>query len=308
MPGLENIGITTVVATFQVIITTTTIKSVFAFVSIEAVIALATMQVVGVVVATQGVIVVCADAVSQGGECFSVKGIAVGLKGAIVTRFLCVLHEFLGKRCHVGVFAVSVAFSEQFAEIGEGFARFFCVYFVEEGSDTAVVQLQFAVLAHAEADGIEIGLEAGLEEQSVVEVIGKIGVGFFDGVEGVLCLCLGAVIEVGGIGAGEGVKNADFFMQSSFLFLIRIFNAKQRPDAGALNRTQFFELSRSERNGITFITTGLGKLLCRCCQYTFGGKAFVGTSPGAQELVAQRQLFFFGLRVGIGLQGSSNIG
>ena len=35
MPGLENIGITTVVATFQVIITTTAIKGVFAFVAIE---------------------------------------------------------------------------------------------------------------------------------------------------------------------------------------------------------------------------------------------------------------------------------
>ena len=234
--------------------------------------------------------------------------LAVRLKGAVTARLLHVLHEFLSKRCQVGVFAVGVAFSEQFAEIGEGFARFFCVYFVEEGSDTAVVQLQFAVLAHAEADGIEIGLEAGLEEQAVVEVVGKIGVGFFDGVEGVLCLCLGAVVEVGGIRAGEGIQDANFFMQGSFLFLIGIFNTEQRPDAGALNRTQFFELSRSERNGITFITTGLGKLLCRCCQYTFGGKAFIGASPGAQQLVAQRQLFFLGLCVGIGLQGGGDIG
>ena len=218
------------------------------------------------------------------------------------------MHEFLGKRCHVGVFAVGVAFGEQFAEVGKCLAGVLRVDFVEEGGDAAVVQLQFALFVHTEADGIEIGFEAGLEEQAVVEVVGKVGVGFFDGVESMLCLCLGAVIEVGGIGAGEGVKNAYFFMQSSFLFLIRIFNAKQRPDAGSLNRTQFFELSRSERNGITFITTGLGKLLCRCCQYTFGGKAFVGASPGAQQLVAQRQLFFLGLCVGIGLQGGGDIG
>ena len=122
---------------------------------------------------------------SQGGECFFTKGIAVSLKGTVIARFLRVLHEFLGKRCHIGVFAVCVAFGEQFAEIGEGFARFFCVYFVEEGSDTAVVQLQFAVLAHAEADGVEVGFEAGLKEQAIVEVIGKVGVGLFDGVESV---------------------------------------------------------------------------------------------------------------------------
>ena len=285
------------------------------------------MQVVGVAVAIQGIIAILANVVTHGTEYFFTQRIAmwregishgkqiffaqylaVRFKRAVIACLLRVLHEFLDKRCHVGVFAVGVAFSEQFAEIGEGFARFFRVNFVEEGSDTAVVQLQFAVLAHAEADGIEIGLEAGLEEQAVVEVIGKVGVGFFDGVESMLCLCLGAVIEVGGIGAGEGVKNADFFMQSSFLFLIWIFNAKQRPDAGALNRTQFFELFRSERNGITFITTGLGKLLCRCCQDAFGGKAFVGACPGAQELVAQCQLFFFGLRIGIGLQGGSDVG
>ena len=248
-------------------------EGVIAAIAIEGVVTSSATQVVSTVITAQGVIVVCAEAVSQGGECFFAKGIAVSLKGTVVTRILNVLHEFLGKRCNVGVFAVGVAFSEQFAEIGEGFAGIFRVNFVEEGGNAAVVQLQFAVLAHAEADGIEIGLEAGLEEQAVVEVIGKVGVGFFDGVDGVLCLCLGAVIEVGGIGAGEGIQDANFFMQSSFLFLIWIFNAKQRPDAGALNRTQFFELSRSERNGITFITTGLGKLLCRCCQYTFGGKA-----------------------------------
>ena len=256
MPGLEEVGIAAVVAAFHVIISATAIKSIFAIVTIvtiEPVITFATIQVVGAVVAAQGVIVVCADAVSQGGECFFAKGIAVSLKGTVIARFLRVLHEFFGKRCHVGVFAVGVAFSEQFAEIGEGFARFFCVYFVEEGSDTAVVQLQFAVLAHAEADGIEIGLEAGLEEQSVVEVIGKVGVGFFDGVDGVLCLCLGAVIEVGGIGAGEGIQDANFFMQGSFLFLIGIFYAKQRPDAGAFYSAQRIDFSWSERNHIALI-------------------------------------------------------
>ena len=227
------------------------------------------MQVVGVAVAIQGIIAILANVVTHGTEYFFTQRIAmwregishgkqiffaqylaVRFKRAVIACLLRVLHEFLDKRCHVGVFAVGVAFSEQFAEIGEGFARFFCVHFVKEGCDTAVVQLQFAVLVHAEADGVEVGFEAGLEEQAVVEVIGKVGVGFFNGVEGMLCLCLGAVIEVGGIGAGEGVKNADFFMQSSFLFLIRIFNAKQRPDAGAFYSAQCPDFSWCERNGI----------------------------------------------------------
>ena len=178
---------------------------------------------------------------------------AICLKGAVTARFLRVLHEFFGERCHIGIFAISVSFGEEFAEVGEGFAGVFRVNFVEEGGNAAVVQLQFAVLAHAEADGIEIGLEAGLEEQAVVEVVGKVGVGFFDGVEGMLCLCLGAVIEVGGIGAGEGIQDANFFMQGSFLFLIGIFYAKQRPDAGAFYSAQRMDFSWSERNRIALI-------------------------------------------------------
>ena len=137
-----------------------------------------------------------------------------------------VLHEFFGERCQVGVFAVGVAFGEQFAEVGECLAGIFRVHFVKEGCDTAVVQLQFALFIHAEADGVEVGFEAGLEEQAVVEVVGKIGVGFFDGVESVLRLSLGAVVEVGGIGAGEGVQNADFLAQRRFLFLLRVFDTK----------------------------------------------------------------------------------
>ena len=152
----------------QAVIAAISMEGVIAAIAIEGVVTSSATQVVSTVITAQGVIVVCADAVSQGGECFFAKGIAVSLKGTVIARFLRVLHEFLGKRCHVGVFAVGVAFSEQFAEIGEGFARFFCVHFVKEGCDTAVVQLQFAVLVHAEADGVEVGFEAGLEEQAVV--------------------------------------------------------------------------------------------------------------------------------------------
>ena len=162
------------------------------------------------------------------------------------------MHEFLGKRCHVGVFAVGVAFGEQFAEVGKCLAGVLRVDFVEEGGDAAVVQLQFALFVHTEADGIEIGFEAGLEEQAVVEVVGKVGVGFFDGVEGVLRLCLGAVVEVGGIGAGEGVEDGDFLAQCRFLFLLRVFDAKQRPYIGAFYRSQCIEFARCKRDGVAF--------------------------------------------------------
>ena len=129
-----------------------------------------------------------------------------------------ILHEFLGKRCHVGVFAVGVAFGEQFAEVGEGFAGVLRVDFVEEGGDAAVVQSQFARIIHAEADGIEVGFEAGLEEQAVVEVVGKVGVGFFYRINDVFRLPSGAIVEVGGVGTGEGVENGDFFAQCRFFF------------------------------------------------------------------------------------------
>ena len=176
------------VAAAQAVVTGITVNGVVAVMRPKGVITLAAMQVVGTVVALNVIVVIRTEAVSQGGECFFAKGIAVSLKGTVIARFLRVLHEFLGKRCHVGVFAVGVAFGEQFAEVSEGFAGIFRVNFVEEGSNTAVVQLQFAVLAHAKADGVEVGFEAGLEEQAVVEVVGKIGVGFFDGVNDMLRL------------------------------------------------------------------------------------------------------------------------
>ena len=106
-----------------------------------------------------------------------------------------VLHEFLGKRCQVGVAAVGVAFGEQFAEVGECLAGIFCVDFVKEGGDAAVVQLQFARIIHAEADGVEVGFEAGLEEQTVIEAIGQFVVSTVDGINNVFGLRFVEIIE-----------------------------------------------------------------------------------------------------------------
>ena len=136
------------------------------------------------------------------------------------------MHEFLGKRCHVGVFAVGVAFGKQFAEVGEGFAGVLRVDFVEEGGDAAVVQSQFARIIHGEADGIEVGFEAGLEEQAVVEVVGKVGVGFFYRINDVLRLLLRTIIEVRREGACKGVKDGNFLAKRSFLFLFWVFDTK----------------------------------------------------------------------------------
>ena len=136
------------------------------------------------------------------------------------------MHEFLGKRCHVGVFAVGVAFGKQFAEVGEGFAVVFRVNFVEEGGDAAVVQLQFAILAHTEADRVEVGFEAGLKEQAAVEVVGEVGVSFFYRINDVLRLLLRTIIEVRREGACKGVKDGNFLAKRSFLFLFWVFDTK----------------------------------------------------------------------------------
>ena len=251
------------------IITGTTIERVIASMAVKHIVTVATMQVVGVAVAIQGIIAILANVVpdgteyfftqriamrregiSQGKHIFLAQYLAVRLKRAVIVCLLRVLHEFFGERCQVGIFAIGVAFGEQFAEVGECLAGIFCVDFVKEGGDAAVVQLQFAFFVHAEADGVEVGFEAGLEEQAVVEVVGKVGVGFFDGVEGVLRLCLGAVVEVGGIGAGEGVEDGDFLAQCRFLFLLRVFDAKQRPDIRTFYRPQCLEFARCERDGV----------------------------------------------------------
>ena len=224
MSGTEKISVTLFMAAIQQVITRTAIKNIRTFTSIKAVItfvaikhivAIATTEgvvtgaavedvvptvtvqgivtvfagkIVGTLIAAQAVVAVAANAVSQGFQVLFAEDVSVLGESAVLSRFSGKLHELLGQWCHCSVFAVGVAFSEQFAEIGEGFAGVFRVNFVEEGGNAAVVQLQLAVLAHAEADGVEIGFEAGLEEQAVVEVIGKIGVGFFDGVDDMLRL------------------------------------------------------------------------------------------------------------------------
>ena len=224
MSGTEKISVTLFTAAVQQVITRTAIKNIRTFTSIKAVITFVAMKrilalvtienvvtgaavedvvptvtvqgivtvfagkIVGTLIAAQAVVAVAANAVSQGFQVLFAEDVSVLGESAVLSRFSGKLHELLGQWCHCSVFAVGVAFGEQFAEVGEGFAGIFRVNFVEEGSDTAVVQLQFAVLAHAEADGVEVGFEAGLEEQAVVEVVGKIGVGFFDGVDDMLRL------------------------------------------------------------------------------------------------------------------------
>ena len=66
--GAENINIAAKVATFHIVIAFTTIKDIFALIPIEAVIALVANQVIRAVIAAQGIVVVRAEAVSQGGE------------------------------------------------------------------------------------------------------------------------------------------------------------------------------------------------------------------------------------------------
>ena len=106
-----------------------------------------------------------------------------------------VLHEFLGKRCQVGVFAIGVAFSEQFAEIGEGFAGVFLVNFGEECGDVAVINTIFAFFTDTQAHGIKIGAQAGLEEQTVIEAIGQFVVSTVDGINNVFGLRFVEIIE-----------------------------------------------------------------------------------------------------------------
>ena len=176
------------IATTEGVVTGAAVEDVVPTVTVQGIVTVFAGKIVGTLIAAQAVVAVAANAVSQGFQVLFAEDVSVLGESAVLSRFSGKLHELLGQWCHCSVFAVGVAFSEQFAEIGEGFAGVFRVNFVEEGGDTAVVQLQLAVLAHAKADGVEVGFEAGLEEQAVVEVVGKIGVGFFDGVDDMLRL------------------------------------------------------------------------------------------------------------------------
>ena len=176
------------IATTEGVVTGAAVEDVVPTVTVQGIVTVFAGKIVGTLIAAQAVVAVAANAVSQGFQVLFAEDVSVLGESAVLSRFSGKLHELLGQWCHCSVFAVGVAFGEQFAEVGEGFAGIFRVNFVEEGGNAAVVQLQLAILAHAEADGVEVGFEAGLEEQAVVEVVGKIGVGFFDGVDDMLCL------------------------------------------------------------------------------------------------------------------------
>ena len=188
MTRAEEVGVALVVTAIEPVVAGTTVENVVATVTVQGIVTRTTGKIVGTLIAAQAVVAVAANAVSQGFQVLFAEDVGVLGEGAVLLRFGGKLHELLGQRCHCDVFTVGVAFSEQFAEIGEGFAGIFCVYFVEEGGNAAVVQLQFAFFVHAEADGVEVGFEAGLEEQAVVEIVGEVDVGFFDGVNDMLRL------------------------------------------------------------------------------------------------------------------------
>ena len=232
MTNAEDISVAFKVAAFHVVIASATIKRVMTDItkkrivtgsSVERVIAsmavkhivtVATMQVVGVAVAIQGIIAILANVVpdgteyfftqriamrregiSQGKHIFFAQYLAVRLKRAVIVCLLRVLHEFLSKRCHIGIFAISVSFGEEFAEIGEGFAGVFLVNFGEECGDVAVINTIFAFFTDTQAHGIKIGAQAGLEEQTVIEAIGQFVVSTVDGINNVFGLRFVEIIE-----------------------------------------------------------------------------------------------------------------
>ena len=190
----EVVGVGLVVATFHIVIARTANKSVMAFAAVEFVVARAASQVVGAGVAVQFVVVVRANAVSQSVHVLFAQGFGVLGQGAVLGSFRHVLCMLFGKLRQCRVFAV-VAFRQQFAEIGEGFAGVFLVDFVKERGNAAVIKAVFAFFVHAQAHGIKIGAQAGLEEQAVVEAIDQFVVSTVGGINNVFGLRFVEIIE-----------------------------------------------------------------------------------------------------------------
>ena len=208
-----------------------------------------------------------------------------------------------GKLRQCRIFAV-VAFRQQFAKIGESFAGVFLVDFVKERGDAAVIKAVSAFFVHAQAYGVKIGAQAGLEEQAVIKVIGKLIVGLVDGVNDVLRFFFAEVVEFWGSGASEGVKNGNSAVLLRLFLFFRIRLADEFPEIHGYDGLQFVNLFWGQANALVFIHS----VACPdhagakfALQVTFCPLR-IGIRPGFEQFVAQRQLLFFGGRVFVLLQ------
>ena len=235
---------------------------------------------------------------SQGFQVLFAEDVGVLGESTVLLRFGGKLHELLGQRCHCGVFAVGIAFSQQFAEVGEGFAGIFLVNFGEECGYAAVVNAIFASFIDAQTYGIKIRTQAGLEEQTVVEAVGEAFIGIVDGINDVLRFFLAEVVEVWGAGAGKGIENGNPAVQLGLFLSSGIGLAKHFPKTHDHDLVHMLDLGRGEADAFAFLALYHG----------FHGALEVfeplriGIRPSFEQFVAQGELFFFGCRVFVLLQ------
>ena len=200
--------IVTVIA-FEGVVTGAAVEDVVPTVTVQDIVTVFTRKIVGTLIAAQAVIAVAADAVPQDFQVLFAEDVSVLGESAVLSRFGGKLHKLLGQRCHCGVFAVGIAFSQQFTKVGEGFAGVFLVNFGEECGYIAVIRNKLTIIIFNVSNSGKIRTKTSLKEQTVIKTVGETIIGIVDGINDVLRLFFIGVIKVLAFGSGEGVQNSD---------------------------------------------------------------------------------------------------
>ena len=177
---------------------------------------------------------------------------------------------------------------QEFAQVHKCFLRVLGVCFFKQGAYAAEIQFQLAVIQR-EGYGIQIGFQAGLEQQALVEAVLQLGVSGVGYADDFLHLFQRAVAQRAGVFAGESVQQADFVLQ-------RVKFGLQ------LGRNVYFAVAQClqfpgrERHALA---GGTGCLGGGCERGRVAAVAGIGFAPFGGQLRQQCRLLLFGFGSGI---------
>ena len=162
------------------------------------------------------------------------------------------------------------------------------VCFFKQGAYTAEIQFQLAVIQR-EGYGVQIGFQAGLEQQALVEAVLQLGVSGVGYADDFFHLFQRAVAQRAGVFAGKRIQQADFVLQ-------RVKFGLQ------LGRNVYFAVAQSlqfpgrERHALA---GGAGCLGGGCERRRVAAVAGIGFAPFGGQLRQQCRLLLFGFGSGI---------
>ena len=160
--------------------------------------------------------------------------------------------------------------------------------FFKQGTYAVEIQLQLAVIQR-EGYGVQIGFQAGLEQQALVEAVLQLGISGVGHADDFFHLFQRAVTQRAGVFAGKSVQQADFVLQCIKFGL-------QLGGNVYFAVAQSLQLRRRERYTLA---CGAGLLGGGCERGRVAAVAGIGFAPLGGQLSQQCRLLFFGFGCGI---------